>query len=328
MMMQSQAGLGASPLAAASILPLSRIFHPLGFNVEIRTNHPAVLEAATEVWGHLRARRGAPAVIAAFSVHGHNSLICPPAPKPLAHEHLLALVADADNVAFCDLNQGFAFAALSRSAVSNLLYFRYHFLESIPLALLSARYAPALHAACVSRNGTGLLFCGCSGAGKSTLSYACARAGFTYTSDDASYLILDSPTPRVAGHSHKFRFRPHSRDLFPELRDRELTPRLEGKPSIEVPTNSIPGIRAAPDSPVHALIILKRSPGATARLIPIPIESGLVPLRESLYPVGIVRQRHLAELEHLRVLDAYEFHYDELNAATRCLKNFTAGHAG
>ena len=133
-----------------------------------------------------------------------------------------------------DLKTGINFTWMTQAAVRNRIYFRYNFLEKVAYLLLGASVVTDLHAACVSKNGKGILVFGDSGAGKSTLAYACARNGWTYTSDDTSYLINDSNPPRVIGHSHRARFRPSAKSLFPELEYRHLTPRLEGKPSIEV----------------------------------------------------------------------------------------------
>ncbi len=187
------------------------------------------------------------------------------------------------------------------------------------MVLVSSVHAPALHAACVTRHGRGMLLCGDSGAGKSTLSYACARAGFTFVSDDASYLLGDSDHPRVVGHSHKIRFRPSSRDLFPELKDRELTPRLEGKPSIRVPTSELRQLITSPEATIHYIILLKRKPSASARLISIPTGKAIELLREHLYPVEEIRLQQIAIMQQLRSLKAFEFEYWNLDEAVCCL---------
>ena len=303
-------------------LMLRSVFYPLGFAVEILTNDSAVLQAASAAWSHLQPRRMTATLQIKIAVHGTSSTPTPPAPQPWMQGALLGLVADEDNHAFLNLALGTTFARVSRAAVSNALYFRYHFLESLALVLISSMYAPALHAACVSRYGRGLLLCGRSGAGKSTLSYACARAGFTYTSDDSSYLILDSlggPAARIAGDSRKFRFRPETRELFPELRQRELTPRLEGKPSIVVPASDLSGLITADETAIHDILLLKRAPIATATLVPIATTEALATLEESLYPVGEIRTQHIAAVRRLSSLNAFEFHYSGLDDAVRIL---------
>ncbi len=154
---------------------------------------------------------------------------------------------------------------MTSAAVNNRIYFRYNFLEKAVYLLLGASVVTDMHAACVSKNGKGILLIGDSGAGKSTLAYACARAGWTYTSDDTSYLINDSKPPRVIGHSHRARFRPSAKELFPELEHFGLTPRIEGKPSIEVSTSELPIASTSPEATVDLIVYLNRDSSAEGR---------------------------------------------------------------
>jgi len=304
-------------------LPFRGVFHPLGFSVEIYTNDPEVLAAAHESWGHLPPRRLNVTIQICIGVTDSRFAECPPAPAFRTQHHMLTLIADEENRATADLRAGFGFMWISRSTLQHRLYFRYHFLESIALILVSGIFAPAIHAACVSHHDRGLLLIGPSGAGKSTLSYACARAGFTYTSDDASYLLRDADHARVVGHSHKFRFRPASRELFPELRGYELAPRLDGKPSIEVPTSALHGLTTASEARITHLILLKRASSTTAELRPVSTDAALKSLAEGLYPVDEIRRLQIKTLQQLASLEAFEFHYADLDQAVSCLKNLT-----
>ncbi len=307
--------------SAGNSLPFKEIFHPLGFGVEISTNQRAVLDVATELWGRQKARRITSTVQLRILIEASTSFECPPAPIFRCQQYLMTLVADAWNHAACDLRTSFGFASLSSAALQHRLYFKYHFLESMALAMLSAKHSPALHAACVSLRGRGFLLCGPSGAGKSTLAYACARAGFSYVSDDASYLLADTTPPRVAGQPHKIRFRPHSRELFPELQHYELTPRLEGKPSIEVLTSELTGVTTAAEATVHYLILLDRQPAARAELRPVPIAGALERLHSGLYPSPEIRRDQVASLKALKDIAAYELRYARLDEAILCLRS-------
>ena len=306
----------------------SKVYYPIGFGVEIQTNDPEVLEAASEIWGQPPSKHAGVTVQIRIHIDHNGARSCPPSPKFHIARHLISTVADAENQAHCDLNAGFGFASLTSAALKYRLYFRYHFLESMTMVLVSAKHAPALHAACVNRNSQGMLLCGESGAGKSTLAYACARAGFTYVSDDASYLLRDADHPRVAGQSHKIRFRPSSRELFPELLGRELTPRLEGKPSIEVPTSDFPGLNTAQESRVHYLILLRRGVSARARLTPISTTTALEGFHELLYPEPEIRRQQIASLQKLRALKAFEFEYWDLVEAVDCLEGLSRTQGG
>ena len=78
------------------------------------------------------------------------------------------------------------------AAADSARYLRYFFLEAAALSMISSLRAFPVHGACVRAGGKGVLLCGDSGEGKSTLAYAGARAGWTYVSDDATY-IRDGP---------------------------------------------------------------------------------------------------------------------------------------
>jgi len=312
------------PLMDKREMPFRGVFYPLGFCVEIYTNACEVLEAANESWAHLRPSRMNASIRLCIGVNDSTLAECPPAPTVRAQGHLLTIIADAENQATADLDAAFGFMWVSSTTVHHRLYFRYHFLEALALVIVSGTFAPAIHAACVSHRGRGLLLIGPSGAGKSTLAYACARAGFTYISDDASYLLRDADHPRVVGHSHKFRFRPSSRELFPELQGYELAPRLEGKPSIEVQTSELHGLLTSKEARIHYLILLRRSGSANARLTPASSDSAVAYLEEGLYPVGEIRRSQVTTLQRLATLQAFELHYSDLCEAILCLQALTS----
>jgi len=302
-------------------LPLRKIFYPLGYAVEIVTNDPAVLEAANESFGHVILSRESSTLQIRIGVSDGGGSECPPEPTRREYNHLYSLVADVDNQALLDLKACTSFVWLTKAATSNKLYLRYNFLEKTVYLLLGASVVTDLHAACVSKNGKGILFCGDSGAGKSTLSYACARAGWTYTSDDTSYLINDSVIPCVIGHSHRARFRPAAKTLFPELDGRQLTPRMEGKPSIEVPISELPVLETANQANIHSIVYLNRHPSAMARLVPLPPGTATQRACRELYSAGEIREKHEKILEVLSDIPTYELQYGDLDDAIRCLES-------
>jgi hypothetical protein len=294
-------------------LPHRRTFYPLGYPVEIVTNDTAVLEAAQESFGHARFSRDTVTLQIRVGVTSENASPCPPEPARREYNHLYSLVADAHNQALLDLRSLINFIWVTKAAVNNRLYLRYNFIEKAVYLLLGASAVTDLHAACVSKNGKGILLIGDSGAGKSTLAYACARAGWTFTSDDTSYLINDSNVPRVIGHSHRARFRPSAKELFPELQRFGLTPRIEGKPSIEVPVSTLPVENTAPEATVDLIVYLNRSPSAAGRLIRLPRGTATERTRSDLYSAGEVRAKHERILEILSDIPTYELQYCDLS---------------
>jgi hypothetical protein len=311
------------------------LFYPLGFPVQIETDREDVLCAARESWGEQVAIQTldtpAEPLIVQIGVTGSGPGArpdnCPPAPVFRANGHLLAIVASAENFATCDLERGFAFAWVSEAALSHRRYFRYHFLEAIVMCLLTGSRVTPIHAACVSHNGHGILLCGESGAGKSTLAYACARAGFTLTSDDASYVVWSHAdhAARVRANCHQVRFRPSARDFFQEIAGRDLTPRAEGKPSIEIRTAELPGIAVAPEAPIHSILLLKRhAEDAPVELNRVQLGAVRPYLENSLYLLDGIQGRQAASLEPLLRLPMYEFRYRDLPAAIARLKKLAA----
>jgi hypothetical protein len=301
-------------------LPLRGTFYPLGYAIEIITNDQDVLEAAHESFGHRRLRRGHTTVQVRIGISEGSDPNYPPEPIRREYNHLYSLLADTDNYAVLDLKTCTNFVWLSRSALKNRLYFRYNFLEKVVYLLLGSSVVTDIHAACVSKNGRGILLCGDSGAGKSTLAYACARAGWTYTSDDTSYLINDSRLPRVIGHSHRLRFRPTARALFPELADRELTPRMEGKASIEVPVAELPRITTANEVGIYAVVYLRRSQSTAGGVVKLPRGTATTRLRKELYSAGEIRANHEKILEVLSDIPTYELQYSEFDQGIRLLE--------
>jgi energy-coupling factor transporter ATP-binding protein EcfA2 len=310
-------------LPAQMELPLQREFYPLGYSVSFLTNDPVILVAAEESFGHARFSRRNSGIQILVAVTSRGGDACPPEPARRQFGQMFSLVADPGNQAILDFNTGANFTWLTRVTAENRLYVRTHFLEKVVYLLLGATVVTDLHAACVARNGKGILLCGDSGAGKSTLAYACARAGWTYTSDDTSYLINDVEIPRVIGHCHRARFRPSSQSLFPELANRTISPRLEGKPSIEVPVCELPIQHVSPEAVIDAIVFLHRRPDANATLVRMPNGFSTQRLAESLFSVGEIRSRHKKILEKLWGTPAYELHYESLSDGIRSLEQLT-----
>jgi hypothetical protein len=293
-------------------LPLRDVFYPLGYPVEIITNHSDVLRAAGESFGHAHSSKSTAALQLRVGVTCEGGSECPPEPTRREYNHLYSLVADVDNQALLDLRTCTSFTWVTQATVRNRVYFRYNFLEKVVYLLLGASVVTDLHAACVSKNGMGILLFGDSGAGKSTLAYACARAGWTYTSDDTSYLINDSAVPCVIGHCHRARFRPSAKALFPELERFGLTSRLEGKPSIEVSTSKLPIARTAPEATVDCIVYLNRYPSASGKLTRLPNGTATQRTRSELYSAGDIRAKHESILEVLSDVPTYELQYSDL----------------
>jgi hypothetical protein len=317
-------GIGAidvadDPLLLKVAMPFVAIQYPLGFGVEITTNSEEVLAAAAESWSLFSPRQLAPCVQLRVAVMEGSSKACPPGPVVRAHRNLLSLVADAENFATCDLSRGFASVWLSQGAVRHRSYLRYHFIEACAMALLAASRVTPIHAGCIERHRCGVLLCGDSGAGKSSLAFACARGGWTYIADDATYLINGGKNRLVAGNPHQIRFRPSAVELFPELAGMRITPRAAGKPSIELPTTKVPNIQTAGECQVDQIIFLNRKDHTAPGLVPYPQNLAMRWFSQAILNSGGIPDVQTASIAELLTLPIHELRYRDLNWAVRRL---------
>lgn len=239
---------------------LQETFYPLGFPVIVASNSPAVLGAAHiewDAWGPA-PKFDEPPIVLTFHVSSEHPAL-PETSEFHADRHQFAFVADAKNLAVCDTRTHTGVAWLTAAAVEDHAYLRYHFLEAMALEMIVSLHMTPFHAACVAKDGSGVLLCGDSGAGKSSLSYACARRGWTYLSDDASYLLRNRAEQKlVLGHPHRVRLRPDAPRLFPELANFEPSRRGNGKMSLEI---SLAGLQicSARQTRIDRIVLLSRA---------------------------------------------------------------------
>ena len=295
-------------------LSLTRTFYPLGFPAEFRTNSAEVLAEAQEKWGAFEKRFETEAIAVDIHVVEANSMVCPPPPWYRIMQPLSLAVADADNYYVADISLNKTQMMLSTAALRNKAYLRCFFLDGIVGTHLATRHATPVHAACVVLDGRGVLLCGDSGAGKSTLSYACARAGWTYVTDDSSFLLNSGTKRLVTGNCYQVRFRPSAADIFPEVQGLEITPRAVGKPSIELPTAPMPHIKLSQSAKVDFIVFINRRPG-TPQLRPYRTDVARYFMRQALFgsPQSLAVQYEA--IEHLLKAEIFEIQYSDLNWA-------------
>jgi energy-coupling factor transporter ATP-binding protein EcfA2 len=213
---------------------------------------------------------------------------------------------------------GYGFVS-ARTAADHT-WFRYYFLETMVYMLLAQRYVVPLHAACVARNGSGVLLCGVSGAGKSTLAYACARAGWTYLADDSTLLLPDADDRTAIGRPYLVRLRDDAAKLFPELAGYSPRPRPNGKLSIEVPLSAFPGIQTASRCRIDCVVFLERQRGSATRAQALPPGEVVETLLRDMPSYGDeVRAMVEKAVRRLRQVPAYRMQYDALGDAVELL---------
>jgi len=306
---------------------LCKTFFPLGFPTVLRSNSPEILSQASNLWPMREKLFNAEAIRVDVHVLESDSMECPPLPVYHIMYPLGIGVADTDNYSIYHYDRGLTQVTISRAAVRHTNYLSYCFLQFAALPHIETRHTVPVHAGCVARNGRGVLLCGDSGAGKSTLSYACARAGWTYVSDDGSHLLRDGNDRRIIGDCHQVRFRTSAVDLFPELRGLEATPRVTGKPSIELPTAPMPGIVCAPTTQVDFMVFLNRHAPGPPGLVPYRNDLASKFLRQWLFGTPQKLAAQYAALERLLAAKVFELRYSDLDWAVHRLETLVReGH--
>jgi hypothetical protein len=313
-------------------LPLAHqaLFHPYGFAVKLQSNSPLPIEAADVSWSTYRRKYDARPLDVRMLISESASSACIAAPIFRSQGHLLSIVADAENFACLDLNEGFSFGWATKATALRTEYFRQCLLDVMIYPLLEVRHLVTVHAACLMFDGKGILFAGDSGAGKSSLAYACARRGWTYVSDDASAFLRAATTPRIIGHPQKFRFREPVSQLFPEFGGLKSTIRTYGKPTIEVRTQSLKNMKIADESPIHAIVFLNRRDheGGPPRVLRVSKESAWKRFSFSVWAVQLPAfEQRLRALERLLQVPLYELRYDTLDPAIDLLESIAVGES-
>lgn len=309
------------PVLARTRLPFRETYYPLGFPVTVSTNSTEVLDAATESWGAFCKIFETEPLQLNVGVASTDSHVCPPTPLCRVRDHLLTNIADGENFAIHDHSLGYSMVWVTTAALSHRDYFRYFFLESSAMCGIASRYATGIHAGCVSLNGAGILLCGDSGAGKTTLSYACARAGWTYTTDDGSFLLHEGKQRLVAGNCRQVRFRPSAEQLFPELRGRGIMDRAgAGKPSVEVDTGGSSRIETSSTATVRHIVFLKRNVH-TQELAVFPSAVARLYMMQRVHCMPDAGPSRAEAIDHLLRVGALELRYNDLGWAVERLEH-------
>ena len=310
----------ADPMMARTELPLQQTFYPFGFPLQVFTNSEEVLAAAKESWHGFRPLFEMEPIRFHVGVTEGGSGECPRAPVSRVREHLCSQIADGENFAISDASRFFSNIWLAQSTLAHRNYIRYFLLESCAMFHLAARHSIGIHAACVELDGNGILFCGDSGAGKSSLAYGCARAGWTYITDDASFLVNGRDDSLVVGNCRQVRFRPSAEALFPELEGRPILQRAQvGKPSIEWNTAALADIATSFSSQIKHVVFLDRREGARAELTSLPKEVAKAFILQRGIGIPEIADLQTAAVDRLLDRGVFELCYTDLDWAVERL---------
>jgi hypothetical protein len=307
------------PLQYEPDLPIERPYYPLGYPLQLATNSEEVLDAGTESWGAYPQLHGTEPMRLRVLVEPDEEPPTPPVYR--GQEHLLLIAGGKANAAVCDYTRRFAYCRLSKTAVADRAFASYYYLEAMAFHLLTQWHVAPVHCACVVLDGVGVALCGESGAGKTSLAYACAMRGWTYVSDNESWLVRDEVEPLLIGNPSRIRFRESAAALFPELR--HFTPALHanGKMSIDFRTAGASDLKTQISTRVGFVVFLERQTSGRAGLMEMPrgraFEQllGGVPIYEPH-----IRRQHEDALRRLTELPVMSLRYSSLESGAAQLE--------
>jgi len=297
----------------------SRLFHPLGFPLVLRTNSAEAEAAVCESWGSGRPRSASPELELRIQVKAGAAAEGTPEFRTEAARFTVACGGDAGTA---DLARGRASLAVSRATVADSARFRWFFADALVCTMLVQRALTPLHAACVARNGIGVLLCGPSGSGKSTLALACALRGWDLVAEDASYAVNEDQSGEVRGRTGSVRLRPQAAAYFPALAGRRATRHPNGKPTIEIVPSEIGQVRTAHAARIAAVMRLRRGaaePGCR-RADPAALTGEL--LAAIPHFSAAVRERHERTIAALAARGAWDLCYGAPDEGVALLDRF------
>jgi hypothetical protein len=291
---------------------LSETFYPMGFPLEIRSNSAEVLHQSELKWGMFVKRFDVEPIVAEIIVVDSDETECPPVPEYRFFSNMMVMTAGADNFCVAEFPQGMTRMVVTSAALRHPNYFRQIFLDCAGVCQMSTRYVTGIHSGCVALNNRGVLLCGDSGAGKTSLSWACARAGWEFLTDDTSYMVHGEKGRVVMGNRHLVRFRPAAMELFPEAAGGEIAPRIFGRPSIELSTDPMEHIRTRDCVHVDFIVFLNRRIPGAAELVPYRKDVACCYMRQFLFGTPEIKSANYGAIDQLLSAPVYEMRYENL----------------
>jgi hypothetical protein len=285
-------------------LPLGAHFFVAGSIWELKSNSQEILRAMRETFDQVDGGPGQPDLYVRFHVDfGVEDAPLWAEPHFRALDHLYyATYGPSDSMLVDQLGRR-VIGSFSPAVASDLSYWKQTLLP-ILLGIASASIGVTpVHCACVVKSGSGLLLAGESGAGKSTSALSLSLSGFSYLSDDCTYLSRSSAGMQAWGLPTPVKLLPDAVSHFPELVSRKPVRSLNGELAFTVDPTEMFNVRRCLSCEPRWLVFLERKEDSRPVIKPVSSLEAASRLAADLeiMPVSIVDQYEY-QLETIRLL--------------------------
>ena len=265
--------------------PLAEVFIAAGARCEIRTNSELILAAARDSFLPVDSRQGTIDLRMRFWVDPEIRSQRPwPKPYLRGLDHLVFAGFENGSSMLADLRTARVIGRFSPDMAADQTFWKTVIFPMLFSIVGGSLGIAELHCACVSKDGGALLLAGPSGAGKSSLSYALARAGFGFLSDDRTFCFENAGGIFAWGLPTHLKLRHEGRNWFPALEVRDPTHREKGEwvyrlePERDLALERVRCCRPA------AIIFLERQETSSFALTPELSREAAQRLEEELVP--------------------------------------------
>jgi hypothetical protein len=121
------------------------------------------------------------------------------------------------------------------------------------------------------------------------------------------------------------RLRPSAAELFAGIEDLPLTQHAGGKPSIELVTSAVPGIKSSVSSNVDHIVFLNRRDANAQELTLFSREEARRYMHQNLCGLEELRMSQIASVESLLTAEMHEIRYRDLNWAVDRMTRLVRG---
>lgn len=282
-------------------LPLSARFMVAGSIWDLKSNSPEILQAMQETFDEVGSERR-PDLHLRFHVDsavGNAPLWSTPYFRALDHLYY-ATYGPCDSM-LIDQSGRRVIGSFSPGLARDLHYWKQTILPVLlGIASVSIGVTP-VHCACVVQGGSGLLLGGESGAGKSTLALSLSLNGFSYLSDDCTYLSRTATGIRAWGLPTPVKLLPDAVTYFPQLASLEPILSLNGEWALNVDPTVVLKVDRCLSCDPKWLVFLERNKGSRTVIKPVSSSQAA--------------SRLVADLEMMPPIigDQYEYQLETIN---------------